>query len=125
MSRASGSADGTIFDFPLILPGATVSVPWVLGVQGLYEFAWTALATVGHSVTVDFSVDWAQFVDDDNNVVEEATVDGFAGAANVLAPSQAAVPEPSPVVLLGFAVLGLLALTRRYRRRPTSSWPTP
>ena len=100
-----------IFDFPILAPGATISVPFsAAGGLGLYELTWNATAPAGfvNSGTFDLSAEWWNG-------------DPFAGgsflalAADETAPYTAtvtarALPVPSTLLLM---VLGLAALCLR------------
>lgn len=105
--------DGTpsaIFDFPILAPGATSSVPFdAIDGLGLYALIWNATAPVGfvNSGTFDLSVEWWDG--------DPFAGGSFASAADGTAPYTATVtptpvPEPSTLLLM---VLGLATMWLR------------
>src|SRR5687767_5006020 len=42
-----GSLNDFIFDYPIVAPGATITMPYLAGLQGLAEFTWDVTAPAG------------------------------------------------------------------------------
>jgi hypothetical protein len=93
----------SVFDYPIVAPGETVAENYLEGTSGLLGLTWSSSAPLYFVDSGDFvfSADW--YSGDplaggvDLGGAPENTVDY---TAQVL-PAQAAVPEPSAVVLLG------------------------
>jgi hypothetical protein len=117
---ALGIPDASIFNFPILEPGATVTVAYVPGLSGLFEFTWDLAAPDGFENIGTFLLSG-----------EFWTGDPFAGGAFVdLASDQSTpyiarvssspVPEPPTLILLALASACLL-LGRAYFGRSSTS----
>jgi hypothetical protein len=100
-----------IFDFPVIAPGATVSLPFNAATeQGLYALTWdrdapSAFRNFGNFV---LSAEWWSGDPDSGGQ--------YAGAApNFSQPYSATVTPEPPILFLWAGGFGLLALSRQYR----------
>ncbi len=116
-----GVPDSSIFDFPIVAPKSSITVPYdpVAGV-GLFQFTWDAAAfarTNAGTFTLRFDQFFGDPFDDgqleDDQIVLSAPYLAVTAAATVDAPP-AAVPEPGSVMLT-LSGLGALA-ARRVRR---------
>jgi len=104
------SAGAWIFDFPILGPMASVTVPYDgLLLLGLYELTWDLSAPPGFVNAGDFQI-----------LAEWWTGDPFGGgtfienAPDAFQPySAAVVPEPSVLVLLAAGLLVVVAMRRR------------
>lgn len=117
-------ANGTalsLFDFPTLAPGASVTVPFLVDTQGLFQLTWDLTAPVGTVETGTFLLT-AGWYDADpftgGQFLDSAATLPAAYIATVTAPPDAPVPEPSTLLLAasGFATWGVMAW-RRGRRR--------
>jgi hypothetical protein len=52
-----GTLDSSVFDFPVIDPGQTVTVPWIENAGGLFQLIWDSNAPQGYSQSGLFTVD--------------------------------------------------------------------
>jgi hypothetical protein len=94
----------SIFDFPIVAPGATVAVPFD-GANGLFQFTWDANAPLGFVNQGIFtaSAEWWSGDPLAGGVFLQTALDQRASYSAAVS----GVPEPSGVLLLG-AVLTLL-----------------
>ena len=110
---ALGTPDATIFDFPIIGPGDTLTVAYVPGLSGLYQFTWDLNAPAAFENIGTFLLS-AEFWSGDpfggGSFVDFATDQSAPYIARVSSPSTP-VPEPSTLLLLGLAS-GCLLLIR-------------
>lgn len=55
-----GTLDSSVFDFPTIAPGQTLTVPWNLNSSGLYQLTWDSSAPSGSSQSglVSVTAEW-------------------------------------------------------------------
>src|SRR5687768_7703554 len=110
-----GTPDASLFNFPILEPGATVTVTYVAGLSGLFEFTWDLTAPAGFENIGIFLLSGAFW-----------SGDPFAGGAfldfaeDQSAPYLARVSSPgtpvpeSPTVLLLSLGLGCVFLGRAY-----------
>lgn len=110
---SNGTADSSIFDFPIIAPGQTDSQVFSNSDgTGLYELAWNSSAPVGASNSGQFDVTGLFCNDASLDVCSGTTLDEFASYQAIVT----ATPEPPStlllaagimIVLLGRAVVGI------------------
>ncbi|HXJ17592.1 MAG TPA: PEP-CTERM sorting domain-containing protein [Candidatus Polarisedimenticolia bacterium] len=118
----NGTPDASIFDYPILAPGQTLSVAYdPIGWLGLFQFTWDPNVPVGTTETGTFDVT-AQFCSDP---FDPSTCGNFITlsapfSATVVSPGGVAVPEPPTAALLGSGLLMMLgmALFRRPRAIP-------
>jgi hypothetical protein len=105
--------NASVFDFPILAPGATVTVPWIAGIAGLYEITWDLTAPIGLTESGTFIVSgewWSGDPFGAGQFLQFATDQAASYSATVTAP--ASVPEPSTLLLL----TGALAVCWRRMR---------
>jgi hypothetical protein len=110
-----GVGSDLIFSYPILAPLSSFAVPYIAGVQGLYEFTWDPAAPVG-------------FVNNGSFLIGAELWDGdpFAGGQPVqmlpefslaydvsVAPPPTSVPEPSTLFLMSSGIAGVAWLRRR------------
>jgi hypothetical protein len=104
---------GAIFDFPVLAPGATLSVPFD-GIYGLYEISWDLTAPVGFVNSGSFIVS-ADWYDGDpaseGNFLQPAS-DQTVNYSATVAGSQVPVPEPASVLLIASGLIGCAVLRK-------------
>ena len=108
----------SLFDFPDIAPGASVTVGFdAAGLAGIYELTWDTSAPAGFVNSGFFDLS-AQWWDGDplagGNFLSSALDESAAYSATVLGP--ASVPEPLTAPLLSFVVVLVLFLQRARNR---------
>lgn len=121
-----GVTNPYIFDCPVIAPNANISVPYIMGKQGLYEIRWDAGVPVGFSNFGNFTLS-AEFYNgnpyEGGNYALNA-IDKYAPyKATVTAGSIA--PEPSSACLVIVGLLALAVMTTINRRRYCSDQGMP
>jgi hypothetical protein len=116
--------DSSLFDFPILAPGASASVAYDPGLlQGLLQLTWDALAPVGTTNSGLFLLS-AEFWDGDpfagGAVI--GTAPDFTAAYSATVTGAAPVPEPATLLLMatGLGASGLLERRRRRRQRLAS-----
>ena len=114
----NATASAAPFDFPLLAPGASTSVPYD-GFVGLTELTWGSTALDGFVNSGNFILN-AGWYDDDpfagGNLVGDAGTRSAAYRAVAVAPAASDVPEPGTCALLvlgSLPVVGALARPRR------------
>ena len=108
-SFSNGTPDGSVFDFPVVAPNSTITVPYNASTgTALYALTWDSAAPVGsiNSGTFVLSADW---IDAGGGFLESAADQSATYSATV-----SAVPVPATVWLFG---LGLLGIVRRKATR--------
>lgn len=124
----NATPDASVFDFPSVAPGATVTVPFMPGSEsafgvGLFQITWSATAPIGTVETGSFTLS-ADFYDANPFDFESDDIAQFLRAADtqiaaysatvVAAPTS--VPEPATLMLSGIG-LALTGIVRRRRAR--------
>jgi hypothetical protein len=109
--------DSSIFDFPILAPGATATVSYdAAAVAGLFQLTWDAAAPVGFTNIGTFVL-LGQFYDADpfggGNLLGETFEQSAPYSTTVTAA--APVPEPGTLLLMGTGAAGLW-LRRRIAR---------
>jgi hypothetical protein len=110
------TADAGLFDFPILAPFTTYTVPYSpAALAGLFQITWDLTAPVGFTNTGVFTIS-ANFYDGDpfagGTLLGVAPDQIAAYTATVTAP----VPEPGTLMLTAAGV-GLASLVRRRKRR--------
>jgi hypothetical protein len=107
----------SLFDFPILAPGAEVDVPFdAVNGLGLYQLIWDAAAPAGFTNTGSFDVTADWYSDDPfagGSLLFSAGDQTAAFSAAVTPNNPAPVPEPSTIVLLVSGGLSLLGIRRR------------
>ena len=111
---ALGTPDATIFDFPILGPGDSLTVTFVAGLSGLYQFTWDLNAPAGFENIGTFLLS-AEFWSGDpfggGAFVDFATDQSASYIARVSSPS---TPVPEASTLLLFSLAGCLLLGGAY-----------
>jgi hypothetical protein len=107
----NGMADGSLFDYPVVAPNSTITVPYDAATgTGLYALTWNAGAPTGfiNGGTFIISADW---YDVGENFLQAGLPQSVAYTATVTA-----VPVPAALWLFGSGLLGLMGSLRRPAR---------
>jgi hypothetical protein len=113
-----GSLNDFLFDYPIVAPGATITMPYLAGLQGLAEFTWDVTAPDGFTNSGAFTIG-AEFWDDEPFLggLFVSTLPDFTAVYNIsTASAPAPVPEPASLLLVGTGLAGLAAGRRRFRK---------
>jgi hypothetical protein len=114
----NANADGSVFDFPNIGPGATVTLAFdAVANTGLYGLTWDAGAPPGFTNSGVFTLDseWWTGNPSSGGAFFENAAEETAPFLATVGPNVSGVPEPSSYVLLLAALLALLLIHHRLR----------
>ncbi len=104
-----GTPDASLFDFPVLAPGASLTVAFSAGTSGLFAFTWDPAAPLG-SANAGVFVLGAEWWSGDPGVGGSF----LALATPASAPYQVTVvPEPSVALLIGTSFASAVALRQR------------
>jgi hypothetical protein len=112
-------ANGTVlslFDFPTLAPGQSVTVPFVADTQGLFQLTWDLTAPVGAVNTGTFLLGGEWYASDPfagGEFLDFALDRNALYMATVTAPPANPVAEPSTLLLLASGLVGLGGMGRR------------
>jgi hypothetical protein len=111
----SNGAPTSLFDFPDLAPGATVTEAFdPVNSIGLFELQWDPAAPVGFVNSGDFTLS-GQWYDGDpfngSNFIADATDTSLSYAATVTG-SVSSVPEPSNLLLLASGIAAIIGWRR-------------
>jgi PEP-CTERM motif-containing protein len=110
----NATPDASLFDFPSIAPGATLTVPYSADLQGLFQLTWDPSAPLGFTNAGLFILSGESW---DNDPVLGGSfvslrIDQSAAYSATVSPSEPSeptpVPEPGTLLLLACGVAGLL-----------------
>jgi hypothetical protein len=114
---ANGTPDASLFDFPIVAPGATVPLPYdPIAGTGLFALTWNLNAPIGFTNSGVFTLDAEWWTGDPfagGTFIQTAVEETAPYSATVSSPSS--VPEPSTLFLLAPVLLALLIVQRRVR----------
>lgn len=120
-SIPNSTPDASVFDFPVVAPGATASLAFdAVAGTGLYGITWDPSAPVGLSEGGVFTLDaewWTGDPSSGGQFVQDATEETAAFQATVSSPVVSGTPEPRSVALLLLSCLALALFLRRRIQR--------
>jgi hypothetical protein len=103
----------SLFDFPIVAPGATITENFVVNTMGLYQETFFPNLPPGSSDTGVFTLS-AEFC---SGPTSPGTCTSVPDTVVAYSATVSAVPEPSTILLSTAGLLGLLVLARRKLRR--------
>jgi hypothetical protein len=106
--------NASLFDLPIIAPGATVTGSYTPGLSGLYELTWDVTAPGGfvNSGSFILSGDWYDGDPLSGGAFIGSAIDQSTPYSATVSPGLAPVPEPSTSLLLALAI-GSLVVRRQ------------
>jgi hypothetical protein len=111
---AAGTADASLFDFPVVAPNSTVSLPYdPVAHTGLFALTWDTGAPVGFINTGVFTLSaqfWTGNPSAGGSFLKNAADETSAYSATASSPTGVPLPEPSSLALMlaGFLILLLI-----------------
>jgi hypothetical protein len=108
---ARATPNSSLFDFPVVEPGQTLSVPYD-GNNGLYELTWDANAPGGfiNSGIFTLRVEW--YDNPDLNGLPLQSAEDQVGYSAKVTGSQVPVPEPASILLMASGLIGCAVLRK-------------
>ena len=103
-----GSADSSIFDFPIVAPGQTITMPWTKDAAGLAQFTWDANAPGSYLQGGQFVISATWYTEDPMSCGFACT-EAYQTQTQALVPfAVSTVPEPAAFLLVGPLLAGIL-----------------
>jgi hypothetical protein len=119
---ADGIPVASLFDFPIIAPGATASLAYdPAAATGLFSLTWNADAPIGFTNSGVFTLDAEWWTGDPfagGSFIQDAAEGTAAYSATVSSPSS--VPEPNIFFVLTTVLMALFICHRRIRTSNSS-----
>ncbi len=115
---AFGTPDASVFDYPILAPGASVSAPYD-GLVGLYQMTWDVDAPVGFLNTGLFTVgaDWYDGDPFGGGLFLDTAGQRSTPYVAAVTGLPTAVPEPSTFLLVASGIVAFFVRAPRNRRR--------
>lgn len=118
-----GTPDASIFDFPILAPSGTLTVTFVPGLSGLFQFSWDTGAPNGFENSGIFVLSGELWDGDPFGGGAFAKLAADQSSSYTARVSSTSVPEPSILTLLALGaasvLLGRAYLTHSGRSRPS------